>query len=441
MNDTHIIVIGGGFAGVAAARKLRARGATVTLLDARASLGGRAHSDVLDGVSVDAGAQLITSSFTRTVGMLATPLHRVAVGDAVLRDGARLPLRFGSVRSLLAFSGLTALEKVRLATHLLPALARYRHALDASGAHLPSALDGESARDYVERHIGANAADTLVEPPCNGFYGLCADHVSLAFFLTLGRYGSDGDVLAPAFGWSTALDAVLMDTEVVRGARVVSLDYAAHDRRRSVTAHCAGGRTWHGDAAIIATGPRAAAALLSAHRAPDDALITWLTTVPMRSTFTLALVVDAATPRDAVAIYRDVREARNVSACVMHNAKFADVARPRDVVLGWPTPAAVDALRDASAEHIATAMLPEMETLVPALRGHVTRARVYRYDEGSPIAFPGFARDRARARMLADSLDLPVGLAGDYLTTPLIEGAVASGERAAAQLADRLSRR
>lgn len=440
MSNTRVIVIGGGFAGVTAAVTLRAHGAMVTLLDARASLGGRARSDELDGIVIDIGAQLITSSFARTLRLLGAPQHRVAVGDAVLRDGVRLPLRFGSVRSLLAFGGLTALEKVRLATRLLPILARHHSAFDADGRRLPASLDDERTRDWVEQHIGPRAADTLAEPVCNGFYGLRARDVSLAFFLTLARYGSDGNVLAPPHGWSAALDAVLAGVQVARDARVVSLDHA-RDREPAVSVLAEDGRRWHGDAAIIATGPRTAATLLAPHRPSTNALAIWLRSVPIRPTFTLAVVVDAMVPRDAVGIYRDVREARLVSACVVHGAKYGGAVARHNVVLACPTPAAVDALRDASAEQVATAMLPEVETLVPAVRGNVARARVYRFDEGSPIAFPGFARDRARAQVLTDALDLPVMLAGDYLTTPLIEGAVASGEHAANQLVARLTAR
>ena len=98
-------------------------------------------------------------------------------------------------------------------------------------------------------------------------------------------------------------------------------------------------------------------------------------------------------------------------------------------------------MRERTSEEIVAAMTAEVETLVPGVRGHVTRARVYRFEEGTPVAHPGFATDRARARALAEALPVPIALAGDYLTTPTIEGAVASGERAAQHLAKRLALR
>ena len=87
------------------------------------------------------------------------------------------------------------------------------------------------------------------------------------------------------------------------------------------------------------------------------------------------------------------------------------------------------------------AMLPEIETLVPEVRGHVIRARVYRFDEGTPVAHPGFAAERAHGRALAAQLEAAIVLAGDYLTAPLIEGAVASGNDAAALLENKLAAR
>lgn len=84
--------------------------------------------------------------------------------------------------------------------------------------------------------------------------------------------------------------------------------------------------------------------------------------------------------------------------------------------------------------------MPEIERLVPETRGTVERARVFRFDEGTPIAAPGFVAHRAVGRELAESLTIPVALAGDYLTMPLVEGAVVSGEQAAARIVRHLAR-
>jgi predicted NAD/FAD-dependent oxidoreductase len=84
-------------------------------------------------------------------------------------------------------------------------------------------------------------------------------------------------------------------------------------------------------------------------------------------------------------------------------------------------------------------MRPEVERMVPAIAGRIARARVYRFDRGTVVPRPGFVKDHARGRELANALPLPITLAGDYLATPIIEGAVASGLRAADALMSRLT--
>ena len=55
------IVIGGGFGGLAAAIRLQATGHSVTLIEARERLGGRAYQLKQDGFTFDMGPSLITA--------------------------------------------------------------------------------------------------------------------------------------------------------------------------------------------------------------------------------------------------------------------------------------------------------------------------------------------------------------------------------------------
>src|SRR5688500_15649969 len=56
-----VIVIGGGFAGLACADELAAAGYPVTVLEARSRVGGRVHtlSDVVEGKTVEGGGELV----------------------------------------------------------------------------------------------------------------------------------------------------------------------------------------------------------------------------------------------------------------------------------------------------------------------------------------------------------------------------------------------
>jgi oxygen-dependent protoporphyrinogen oxidase len=442
MSETHVVVIGGGFAGVAAAARLHASRVRVTLLEAREQLGGRARTDLLDDIAVDTGAQVIASSFTHTRRLLerdgAHALRVTSGRDVYVRDERRLPVQFGSIRSLLAFSGLGAMEKLKLAGTLLPLLARHRSHLDASAARLPASLDRQSAREYVSAHVGAHVADVLVEPPLNSFYAAHGHEASLGFFLGLGHYGSDSDVLAPVGGWTRQLERALAGVSRETGMVVDALQL---DGER-VTVH-SNGKGWSADGAVVATGPRTARVLLhSLHGVPPE-LVTWLDALELRRTITLALAVDAALDRGAFGMFADPDPTRVVSACAVYGAKLgseAPSAARGDVVLAWPNPEHAARLSDAPADDVVSAMLPDIEELLPEIRGRVRRARVYRMDEGTPLARPGFGADRRRANELASSVDAPIALAGDYLTMPLIEGAVMSGESAADRLLTRLAR-
>ena len=57
--DAEVIVIGGGLAGVRAAAKLKAGGASVLVLEARERLGGRTCTRPLGGAAFDFGGQWI----------------------------------------------------------------------------------------------------------------------------------------------------------------------------------------------------------------------------------------------------------------------------------------------------------------------------------------------------------------------------------------------
>jgi oxygen-dependent protoporphyrinogen oxidase len=441
MNDArasaHVLVIGGGFSGVSAAVALRARGHAVTILERHAMLGGRARSDPSNEGVIDTGAQLIASSFTRATRLLArTPLEATTARDVFVRDGKRLPIQFGSIASMLRFGGLGAGEKLKLGTTLLPLLARHSAALRVDADDHLEALDSISARAFVAEAISGRAADVLVEPPLNAFYGARGSETSLAFFLTLGKYGSDAELLATRTGWSAALAAAAQDIRVECNVHVDVIEVTSS----GAVARDSSGREWRADALVIATSASAARVLLAGILEASHPLIDWLASLVTRPTWTVMLALTHPVPADTFGVLADPAEAAMVSACALPSGRWRASPDMENVVLAWPTPNAVDALGARGAAEIVAAMMPEIERLVPETRDAVDRARVYRFDDGTPVAAPGFVAHRARGRALEDSLTIPVALAGDYLTMPLVEGAVASGEVAAERLVRRLTR-
>lgn len=126
---TDCIVIGGGFAGIAAATELARHGKSVTLLESRPYLGGRARSftDRETGDVIDNGQHLLMGCYTHTLALLDTlgtrellsaqPRMRVdfvdADGSRHPFDTSRLPGKTGTALGLLLLSGLSIAEKLR----------------------------------------------------------------------------------------------------------------------------------------------------------------------------------------------------------------------------------------------------------------------------------------------------------------------------------------
>ena len=95
---THVIVIGGGMAGLAAASNLSHRGIAVTLLEAASQLGGRARSVAIEFnsqvIQLDNGQHIMLGAYRETLKLLAS--IGIQEEDAFLRVPLTLDVRSGT---------------------------------------------------------------------------------------------------------------------------------------------------------------------------------------------------------------------------------------------------------------------------------------------------------------------------------------------------------
>ena len=96
MSQAPVVVVGGGFAGLAAATALAEAGVPVHLFEARPTLGGRANTfrDPVTGERIDNGQHLIAGCYTETLKFLkrvgsAACLHRPATLRVAMIDERR----------------------------------------------------------------------------------------------------------------------------------------------------------------------------------------------------------------------------------------------------------------------------------------------------------------------------------------------------------------
>ena len=262
----RVAVVGGGWAGLAAAVEATGRGHRVTLFDMAPQLGGRARKVEVDGLALDNGQHILVGAYTQT---LAT-MRRVGVDPeaALLRlplrlvgpDGRGLVLRAGGpraafVRAVCAHPGWPWSDRAAL----LAATARwswrgFRCAEELSVAQLTRGLTPAVRRE-------------LIEPLCVAALNTPAHEASASVFLRVLRdalFGGPGasDLLLPrrhlgallpepAAAWLAERGAVLRPS-----ARVLRLEAAGTGWRLDGTTDF--------DAVVLATPPGEAARLAEA---------------------------------------------------------------------------------------------------------------------------------------------------------------------------------
>ncbi|MFI6088754.1 protoporphyrinogen oxidase [Streptomyces sp. NPDC051218] len=172
----HVVVIGGGIAGLAAAHRLLGTGARVTVLEASGRLGGKLLPGEIEGVRVDLGAESMLArrpeavALAREVG-LADRLQPPATATAAIwTRGALRPMPKGHVMGVpgdasalagvLSDEGLRRIEQDR---------------------ELPPTEVGDDVAvgEYVAARLGREVVDRLVEPLLGGVYAGDAYRISM----------------------------------------------------------------------------------------------------------------------------------------------------------------------------------------------------------------------------------------------------------------------
>jgi len=157
----HVAVVGGGFAGLAAAVRVARSGAAVTLLERRPFLGGRAYSfaDPVTGDAIDNGPHALMGAYTEALDFLAEigatrdldvqPRLHVTLADPALGVGSvaapRLPGPLQAPAALLRYRLLSRGDRVRLVVGALRLVRRER------------SLDGTTVADAL-RDVGQSRA-------------------------------------------------------------------------------------------------------------------------------------------------------------------------------------------------------------------------------------------------------------------------------------------
>lgn len=438
---THVAIIGGGFAGLAAGVELAAGGVEVTVLEERAHLGGRAYSfvDEETGESVDNGQHAMmgcyrhTLSFLERIGasnkvkrqsnLLVEMIHPRRGAGAIACPSLPSPLHVGA--GLLGYTVLSLAERARalLAGVRLMVMRRRRdrRLYDSTVAEMLAAL-GQSENACTSFWYPVVIA-TLNESPGRAAAGPFAEVLARAFFGSR----SDSQFVLPAVGLS---DLYTVDAQrfiearggrVLTRARVVDLDLADD---RPLSLRLADGRTITADACISSLPPRVLDRLLPAEQCRRLGL-------PALDRFETSPIVSAHLWFDRPVLGGEfVGLLGTTTQWAFNRSRLSGGDGERQFVS-----AVISAGRDVvewDNKRIAEQVVGDLCSLIPAARpARLLRSVVVKEKNATVSPSPAAERLRPPARTALRRFLL----AGDWIATglpPTIESAVLSGHQAAA---------
>ncbi|MEV1156233.1 FAD-dependent oxidoreductase [Micromonospora chokoriensis] len=406
--ETDVVVVGGGLAGLAAARRLHRAGVPWRLLEASGRLGGRVATDVVDGYLIDRGFQVLNTAYPRLGTLLDTDRLdlRYFTSGVLVRKGDDLlrlvnPLREPTGAPGTALAGVGSLrDRLRFA------------ALAAGCATLPAArllAAPETSAETALRRAGLSDAiiEELLRPFLSGVFidrELATSSHVLAMVV---RSFARGRIGLPAEGMA-ALPRAIADP---LPADLLDLD--------TPVAEVAPGRvrTQAGDircrAVVVAVDPPAVPALLPA-----------VTTVRMHSYTTY---------------YHSAPEPPLTEPILLVDGDRREIVA-NTVVLSNAAPTYAPAGRHLIATSVVGPTAPPEPTIraeLTRLYGQSTADWTHLTTVAVPQALPAAPPPQGRLRKPV-SMGEGLFVAGDHRDSPSIQGALASGWRAAGAVLEEL---
>lgn len=281
MNESDVLVIGGGLSGLIAARDLTAAGKSVRVLEARERVGGRTYSQPVDSEQgrfwIDLGGQWLGPTQSRMAelvsgfGLETFPTY--TSGKKILELGGKVSRYKGTIPRLSPLK----LASVQLGLNAVERAARKVDAAAPWDAADAAKLDGATVETFKRSKVRSRGARSLVDAAVRGVFGAEAAELSLLYFLGYVNGGGGFMSLVETENGAQA-------TRFVKGAQLVS-ERLAHDlgeavltqapvreviqRADQVDVHT-GSRAFRAQRVIVAMAPAMAGRILFSPGLPPD---------------------------------------------------------------------------------------------------------------------------------------------------------------------------
>ncbi|WP_440991105.1 NAD(P)/FAD-dependent oxidoreductase [Haloarchaeobius baliensis] len=412
--DADVIVVGGGLAGLVAARRLADAGADVRLFEREETVGGRVRSTHEDGFTFDRGFQVMFTAYPAVQAELdldALDLRTFAPGACICRPGHRSilsdPFRDPSALTESVLNrDVTVSDKLRT-------LKLKRELAGRSTEAIFQGPDSDIESYLGSRGFSRKYVDNFAAP----FYGGITLDRSLSTSKRVFEYTfkmlSAGETAVPADGMG-AITAQLRERAEASGVDVRTSATVTEVGREGDATVTVDGSERVADAVVVATDPKAARELTGVPSIPTDAhaCVTQWFSVPGRDALdagTRLMLNATETGPNQIADHTAVAPEYAPEGLRLLSATF----------LGD---------REESDDELAALATETLESWYPERRFDGLSL-----EHTDRIPFAQFQQPPGFSDSLPDTRDPggPVYLAGDYTRWSSIQGAMASGRDAA----------
>ena len=417
MNESSVVVVGGGLAGLVAARRLAVQGYQVMLFEQRSSLGGRVRSHTVDGFTLDEGFQVLFTSYPavqRELETEALQLRYFTPGAIIARPHSRSvladPLR--DPRSALAS---VQNDEVTFTDKLRTLLLR-QHVESRSETEIFESPD-ESIREYLRSWgFSKQYINNFIAP----FYGGITLDRTLSTSKRVFEYTfkslATGRAAIPAAGMGMIAKQLESRARTAGVSIVTNRSVESIHRTNSGVDIETENDTISADAGVIATDPKEATRLSGVTSIPTDARgsVTQYYRLPFDknpiSSTKLLLNAESASPNTIAPL----------------SSVAPEYAPPGESLLSAP-------FINEGAQHRSPDRLVEETRETLSAWYPDTSWADFEVVETTAVPFAQFAQPPGIHDQLpdVDAPDGPLYLAGDYTTWSAIQGALRSGREAA----------
>jgi protoporphyrinogen oxidase len=440
-----VAVVGAGLAGLAAAWDLARRGCAVTVLERAQQPGGRARSESVDGFTLEAAGPLVSTGDKHLLAWI----DALGIRDELLplrpavtmhwRAGVATPIDARGMSGVRRIPGVRTLEALRL-VRFPRLLSRYGERLRHGEPESGSDLDDRSLGDFARLYFGTSVLDNWMGPFATSASLGDADQLSRVYFLRrfCSHGGSRPGLLRSGLG--EIAEAAASKLAVKTGTEVIAIERTpggmlirVEDGRRA--------RDLTPDAVVLATSAAdacriAAPSLVSAER--DG-----LGFVKYQRAISLAVGLRRAffSHPQHILVARGSDEP--IESIVLEPGVHGGrVPAGRGLALLRATGAWSGANFDIPEETATKELLAAFARIQRGAEPAVLLSKLFRVERALPRFEVGRYREIARFERVQRDLrgeGRRLYFAGDYLMDPSLEGALASGFRAAAAVAEDLA--